>query len=445
MKKITLILINVLIFIPFISSANSQDLEEFSQRRERFRTAMAKNSVAIFKSAKKVNRNGDVNYEFRQGSNFYYLTGLDEPESALIISKERRFLRTKNGFFAGNEFLYVRPRNPAMEQWTGKRLGIEGAKKEMGIELVFDITDFKKHLPGYLRGVDTLYIKIPGVGLDQPLNEELTLIKNLKERLFSFEILDPGTILSKIRIIKSDSELKLIQKAIDITGEALIEAMKSAKPGMYEYELEAIIEFIFRWNGSERLGFPSIIGSGPNSVILHYTKNDRKIESGDLVVLDVGAEYGYYTADVTRTIPISGKFTEPQKEIYSIVLKAQRMAIEAVKPGITLNDLNQIARDYLNSKGYGKYFIHGLSHFVGLDVHDAGNRSVTLEPGMVFTIEPGIYINPDESDVDPEYRGIGVRIEDDILLTEKGAVILSKKIPRTIEAVEKIMAKKGRF
>jgi Xaa-Pro aminopeptidase len=245
--------------------------------------------------------------------------------------------------------------------------------------------------------------------------------------------------LGALRQIKDEDEIRRLRRAIGITGEALQETMREARPGMYEYELEGRVEYGFRQRGAERLGFPSIVGSGPNGTTLHYDENRRQTRPGELVVMDVGAEHGYYSADVTRTIPISGRFSRRQRELYELVLGAQQAAMDSVRPGSDLATLNRLARDYMRQhsgklcgeSGCERYFIHGLSHWLGMDVHDVGAYSRRLEPGMVFTIEPGIYI-PAES--------IGIRIEDDILVTPGGAEVLSSGVPRTVEEVEQAMA-----
>ena len=245
--------------------------------------------------------------------------------------------------------------------------------------------------------------------------------------------------LASLRQIKDADEVRRLRRAVGITTEAFLDAMAAAKPGMYEYEVEATLEYGFRRRGAERVGFPSIVGSGPNGTILHYDENRRRMEEGELVVIDVGAEYGYYSADLTRTLPVSGRFTARQRRLYDLVLGAQQTAIDSVRPGTSLGTLNQIARTYLRTRssdlcgGFGcdRYFIHGLSHWLGMDVHDPGSYSRRLEPGMVLTVEPGVYI-PAES--------LGIRIEDVVLVTREGAEVLSSGLPRGAEAVERAMA-----
>jgi Xaa-Pro aminopeptidase len=250
---------------------------------------------------------------------------------------------------------------------------------------------------------------------------------------------DAAEEVAAVRQIKDPEEIRRLREAVAITGEGLRAAMRAARPGMYEYELEALLEHEFKRRGAERLGFPSIVGSGPNATILHYDENRRATRPGELIVMDVGAEYGYYTADITRTIPVSGRFDPRQRRLYQLVLGAQQAAIDAVRPGTDFATLNRIAREYMRGHsgnlcggtGCDRYFVHGLSHWLGMNVHDVGSFARRLEPGMVFTIEPGIYL-PDE--------GLGIRIEDDILVTGTGGEVLSSGIPRTVEDVEAAMA-----
>lgn len=445
-----------------VQLASAQPPSEFRQRREKFLATMARRSAAVFRSNEVYRRNGDVDYEYRQDSNFYYLTGFTEPEAALILAPAPGlYVRDESKFV--KEILFVQPSDPRMEAWTGKRLGVEGAKKKLGFEAVLPISQFETYLGRLLGRIDTLYFDAGRVGLDAPLNRSLELLKRARERLYDFKVINPNAALARMRVIKSPEELKLIRKAVDITSAGHRELMRRARPGMYEYELEAIVEYEFRRRGSERLGFPSIVGSGPNSTILHYEENSRKTEPGDMVVVDIGAEYRMYTADITRTIPISGKFNKAQRQIYSIVLRAQQAGIDAVKPGagfrapgqaatkeivkglIELGLLKGSLEENLKSRAYRKYFMHGVSHYVGLDVHDVGMYG-SLEPGMVITVEPGIYISEavgKENGVDPRFWNIGVRIEDDVLVTETGHEVLSATAPKKIDEIEALMREHG--
>jgi Xaa-Pro aminopeptidase len=253
-----------------------------------------------------------------------------------------------------------------------------------------------------------------------------------------------GRLLAEMRLVKDDDELRRLREAIAITSDAQLEAWRLLEPGLYEYEVEAAIEYVFRARGAERVGFPSIVGSGPNSTVLHYDRSRRRTEAGDLLVLDVGAEYGYYTADLTRTVPVSGRFTPRQRALYELVLGAQQAALDRVAPGTTMGELTGVARAYMDrhsgelcgGRSCSRYFVHGLSHWLGMDVHDVGEYGTTLAPGMVFTVEPGVYL-PDE--------GLGIRIEDDILVTENGYRLLSADLPRDPDEIEAIMSESPRW
>ena len=449
-----------ILFLLFVSSVDAQNSTElYRARREALLKKIGRKNVAIFKAAPLARRNGDVDYEYRQDSDFYYLTGFEEPEAILILSPRGIYVRDESKFV--KEILFLRPRDPHMEIWQGYRLGVERAKEKLGVQAALPIDRFEDYLTAILGRVDTLYIKTSRVKLDEPLSNEMEFIKRARERLYDFTVASPGKFLAPMREIKSETELALLQKAIDITCEAHREAMKAARPGMFEYQLEAVIEYVFKKNGSERPGFPSIIGSGPNSCILHYNTNRRRMQKGDMVVIDIGAEYGMYTADVTRTIPVNGKFSKAQREIYNIVLEAQNAGIAAAKVGapfgapgqaavrkvveglIRLGILKGDVETNIQNGSYRAFFMHGTSHHIGLDVHDVSTYR-PLKPNMIITVEPGIYISEAtgrERGVPKKYWNIGVRIEDDVLITEEGPKILSAGAPRTIEAIEKMMSK----
>ncbi len=368
--------------------------------------------------------------DFRQDNNFYYLTGLEEPNSWLVLFKP------ETG--PGKAVLYLPERNPMAESWTGPRIGPgEEAVRRTGIKEVRPVTEFEQEVMARLRSgwalqeYRTLYLQM---GQETAQTQELVELALESTRTIS----DLGVLLGDLRVVKDSVELARLRRAIDITAEAQREAMKATRPGMHEYELEAVIEYVFHARGAERVGYPSIVGSGPNSVILHHDRNRRRMEEGDLVVVDVGAEFGYYTADVTRTFPVSGKFTERQRAIYELVLGAQKTVIDSIRPGIRVAQLEQIARRYMREHSDGlcgdmscdRYFRHGLGHWIGMDVHDVGGYARPLEPDMVLTIEPGIYL-ADES--------LGVRIEDDVLVTEDGHEVLSAGAPKTVEEIEALM------
>lgn len=449
-----------ILFCLWFSSIAAQDSPElYKARRKALLNNLGKKNVAIFKAAPVARRNGDVDYEYRQDSDFYYLTGFEEPEAILVLSPRGIYVRDESKFV--KEILFLRKRDPRMEVWEGYRLGVERAKSVLGVQAALPIDRFDDYLPALLQNIDTLYIKTKPVGLDEPLSKEMDFIRRARERLYDFAVAHPGKFLNRMREVKDSTELALLQKAIDITCEAHREAMKAARPGMFEYQLEAVIEYIFKKNGSERTGFPSIIGSGPNSCILHYNTNRRQMQDGDMVVIDIGAEYGMYTADITRTIPVNGKFSDAQREIYTIVLEAQNAGIAAAKVGasfwapaqaavrkvveglIRIGILKGDVETNIRNGTYRAFFMHGTSHHIGLDVHDVSSRG-PLKANQVITVEPGIYISEAtgrKHGVPPKYWNIGVRIEDDILITEEGPKILSKGAPRTIEEIEKLMSK----
>jgi Xaa-Pro aminopeptidase len=369
--------------------------------------------------------------DFRQDNTFYYLTGLETPGSWLVLFKEL------GG--AGRAVLYVPGRDRAAEMWTGPRPG-PGPElaRATGIEAVNPADEFEGKVLSRLRRSGA-YGTYPRVYL--PLGGPMERLRGIVDLALQTgrTIVGLGDALARLRLVKDSVELARLRRAVEITGEAQRAAMRAARPGMYEYELEAVVEYVFRSRGAERVGFPTIVGSGPNSVVLHYDENRRRMEESDLVVIDAGAEYGYYTADITRTFPVGGTFTPRQRAIYELVLGAQQAAIDSVRPGMTIWRLDAIARSYMRDHsgdlcggvGCDAYFRHGLSHWLGMDVHDVGDYGTPLAPGMVLTVEPGIYL-ADES--------LGVRIEDVVLVTEAGHEVLSAGIPRTVPEIEALMA-----
>lgn len=362
--------------------------------------------------------------DFRQDDYFFYLTGLESPNAWVIISA---------GSSGPTETHLVLPRrNLLREQWTGRKLG-------PGPEAA-GLTGVASVLP--LEALDSLMAAVlhrSGASLHTvlgPLTEGNGRIRQWMDG--GAKLADIRPVLDSMRVVKDAAELVRLRRAIDITVLGHRAAMQAAEPNMFEYQLEAVIEYTFRRHGADRVGFPSIVGSGPNNTTLHYDVNRRRIEAGELVVIDVGAEYGQYTADVTRTIPISGRFGPRQRAIYNLVLGAQQAAIDSVRPGRTLGELNRIARNYIDDhsgelcgrQSCNRFFLHGLSHHLGMRVHDVGDTTMPLRPGMVFTIEPGLYLAEEN---------LGVRIEDDILVTETGAEVLSAGAPRTVEEIEALM------
>jgi Xaa-Pro aminopeptidase len=393
--------------------------------------------VAVFRSARlrSIERDYPQDSDYREDSDVFYLTGLEAPGAWLVL--------VARPSAPDSAILYLPEREPGSEQWIGAFLGPgPEATRLSGIADVRPASEMEKDLERTVLGPASsarkgaLYLKRGS--RDSPVIRRL-----LHAAGGRVTVRDLEDELAPLRQIKDEDEIGRLRRAITITGEAILETMANARPGMYEYELEGRIEYGFRRRGAERVGFPSIVGSGPNGTTLHYDENRRRTRPGELVVMDVGAEHGYYSADITRTIPISGRFTSRQRQLYELVLGAQQAAIDSVRPGTDLPTLNRVARDYMRrnsgqlcgGSGCERYFVHGLCHWLGMDVHDVGVFSRPLEPGMVFTIEPGIYI-PAES--------LGIRIEDDVLVTSRGAEVLSSGVPRTVDEVERAMASDSR-
>ena len=364
--------------------------------------------------------------DFRQSNTFFYFTELEAQDAWLLLVA---------GGGAAETLLFLPPRDPLQERWTGLRLGPDStAVRLTGIPRVLPTDSLDAVLSAALfRARGPVYVP-----LDQTTREE----PRLRDLLFSgrdVRNLRPGA--DSLRLVKDADEIARMRKAVDISVLGHIAAMQAARPGAWEYEIEAALEAAFRRNGAARLGYPSIVGSGPNSTTLHYDVNRRQTRDGDLVVVDAGAEWGQYTADVTRTFPVNGKFTPRQKAIYDLVLATQQAAFDSTRPGMTIGQLNRIARDYMRAHSgtlcgaemCDTYFIHGLSHWLGMDVHDVGDYSTPLKPGMIFTIEPGIYLSQE---------ALGVRIEDDVLVTATGGEWLSAKAPRTTAEIERLMGRR---
>ena len=420
-------------------------------RRDSLRNLMPSNSAFVFFAGPERNRANDVYYEYHQDPNFYYLSGLREPNAMLIIYKDVKIF----GDFSTNEIMFMQERNPSSELWNGRRLGVEKAIENLSIDIILRNIDFKDfdakfdslraiffEEPLALENKDTL-VSDNITGLYSAFKSKNTVIMKAKQKI-------GGLMMAQLRQVKTPEEIELLRKAILITCEAQNQLMREIDLDMTEYQTEAIIEYVFKKNGAEYPGFPSIQGSGENSCILHYTSNRRPLINGGLLVSDVGAEYHGYTADVTRTIPPSGKFTKEQKLIYELVLKAQSAGIEVAQVGMSFWEPGKVATEIISNglmklgiieKSYDvkQYFMHGTSHYLGLDVHDAGTYT-PLEAGNVITVEPGIYI-AEGSDCDPKWWNIGVRIEDDILITKNGPENLSITSPRTVNDIEVMMQK----
>ena len=458
--KNTLFLLLTFLSINILSSQQYIDdlgPEFHEKKRQEFRNQMPSNSIAFFFTSPIMKRSNDTDFMYHQDPNFYYLTGWKEPHGVLVIFKDNQ--QDNNGFF--NEILFVRERNEYREMWDGRRLGLRGAKK-MGFDRAklrsdfiknsFKIDNFSNVLSMDIRD-DVRDFKDDKFDLYNLQNKFLEIINdkespdNLGDLKKEFNNISVNNIMSNLRQTKDSLEIKLLTKAIKISSLAQIEVMKAIHGDMTEREVQGIHEFIYRKYGAAHEGYNSIVGAGANSCILHYITNESIDIDNQLILMDLGAEYRGYTADVTRTIPANGKFSPEQKEIYDLVYESQEAAIKKAVIGNTFNDIYlesiEIISDGLiklgiiaDAKDARKYYPHGVSHHIGLDVHDPGSR--TLEKNMVITVEPGIYI-PENSDCDPKWWNIGVRIEDDILITGTDPINLSEDAPRLSNEIEKLM------
>ena len=393
--------------------------------RRRALAARIGRGIALIPAAHERNLERDYvqDNDFRQTNTFFYLTELETQDAWLLIAA---------GGDAAGTVLFLPSRNPSQERWTGLRLGPDStAARLSGISRVLPTDSLDRMLAAALfRSSVPVYVPLDVTTRDEP---------RLKELLFSGrDVRNLRPVVDSMRLVKDADEIARMRNAIDISAAGHIAAMQVARPGMWEYEIEAAVEAAFRRNGADRVGYPSIVGSGPNSTTLHYDVNRRQTKDGDLVVLDAGAEWGQYTADVTRTFPVNGKFTPRQKAIYDLVLATQQAAFDSTRPGATVAQLDRIAREYMRThsgtlcggQSCDAYFIHGLGHWLGMDVHDVGDYATPLRPGIVLTLEPGIYL-PAEA--------LGVRIEDDVLVTLAGAEWLSVKAPKTTAEIERLM------
>jgi Xaa-Pro aminopeptidase len=431
---------------------------------KRFIEQMEENSVAIIPAAHEQTRSYDTEYKFRQDSDFWYLTGFPEPDAVAVIDPQNR----KSPYT-----LYVRPRDLEMETWFGRREGVEGAVKNYGADKAFSIDKFEADLPKLLDGHEKLYYRF---ALDKDLDQQMLKYlsgqrqRRLKSAYPPHTIIDPTIVLGEMRLHKTPDEAEMMQTAATIAAEAHILAMKKVKPGMNEGQVEAMMEAYMKDKGASGVAYNSIIGGGANATILHYVENNMLLRDGDLILIDAGAEYKGYASDITRTFPVNGKFTPAQREVYDVVLDVQKKCIDYTVSGnrwadrqkysielltegmLKLGLLKGKATDLIKNKAYLKYYMHGVGHYLGLDVHDAGRyyvdqhakQSKPFAPGMVLTVEPGLYIPPNDKEAPAKYRGIGIRIEDDVLVTEDGNRNLTSKVPKEAEEIEELMAKNSR-
>ena len=425
----------------------------FSERRDLLADKVLEDSAIIVSAASVKSRISDTEYSYRQDSNFYYLSGYEEPESLILIRPNQ----DKERFV-----IFCRDRDPLREQWDGFRTGQEGVIQDYGADAAYSINSIDEIMPKLLEGAKNIYFSMSApCGVDAKISSWVEDIrKNTRSGAEPPQnLLSLDSILHEMRLIKESDEMDLMKKAANITTEAHIRAMQSVRPGMYEYQLEAEYLYAFNKNGARSPAYNSIVGGRNNSCRLHYVENNAELKDGDLVLVDAGCEYQYYASDVTRTFPVNGKFSPEQREIYSIVLEAHKQSMEQAKPGNKWNlmheksvevivegllsiGLLQGSRDEIIDKGeYSKFYMHRIGHWLGMDVHDVGSYKQDgdwrpLEEGMVMTVEPGIYILDSMEGVDDKWKGIGVRIEDDIAITDSGFEILTPDVPRTIEEVE---------
>ncbi len=429
---------------------------EFKKRRKQLMQQVGKGNIALIGSASVRPRNRDVNYPFRQDSDFYYLTGFNEPDSLAVFIPGRK---------QGEYILFCREFDEKKALWEGAHAGLEGATTHYKADDSFPIDDLNDILPGMLEDKGKVYYPM---GRDSDLDHRLLdWINHIRSQSRTGvnapgELVSLEHILHEMRLFKSPEELKLMRRAAEVSASAHVKAMKTCKAGLYEYQLEAEIVYHFIQDGLRAVAYPSIVAGGKNACVLHYTENADKLKNGDLLLIDAGAECDHYAADITRTFPVSGRFSEPQKLLYQLVLDAQTAALAQVKPGapwhlahdasvetitkglVTLGLLKGKVPKLIKDEKYKQFYMHRIGHWLGMDVHDVGDYKVDkewrlLEPGMVLTIEPGLYIPEDCEGVDPQWRGIGIRIEDDVLVTAEGHEILTGGVPKTITAIENLM------
>jgi Xaa-Pro aminopeptidase len=430
---------------------------DFQQRRQRLAQRLKKNSVAILASAPALHRNRDTEYPYRQHSDFFYLTGFDEPEAVMVLAPGRK---------EGEYVLFCREFDPEQAIWTGKHAGLEGARAQFGADEAFPITELAKQLPELLADRERVYYHI---GYDAPLDATVMAAVNVVRGRSRTGVQAPGEFvalereLHELRLFKAPAELELMRQAAKVSVAAHRRALRVARPGRYEYEVEAELLHEFGLHGCRSPAYPCIVAGGANACVLHYTANDQPLQDGDLLLIDAGAEFQNYAADITRTFPVNGRFSEAQRAIYELVLAAQAAAIAEVRPGqpwiephaaavrtltaglVELGLLEGKVAKLIKDEAYKKFYMHRTGHWLGMDVHDVGaykrgGKWRALEPGMVLTVEPGLYIAPACEEADPRFRGIGVRIEDDVLVTPDGCEVLTAGAPKSVADIEALMA-----
>ncbi|WAK02694.1 Xaa-Pro aminopeptidase [Methylobacter sp. YRD-M1] len=429
---------------------------EFKKRRKQLMQRIGKGNIALIGSAPVRTRNRDVDYPFRQDSDFYYLTGFNEPDSLAVFIPGRE---------QGEYILFCREYDETKALWEGAHAGLEGATQHYEADDSFPIDDLGEILPGLLEDKGKVFYPM---GRDSDLDHRLLEWINHIRSQSRTGVTAPGELVSlehilhEMRLFKSPEELKLMRRAAEVSAHAHIKAMQKCRPGLYEYQIEAELIYHFIQGGLRSVAYPSIVAGGKNACVLHYTENSDKLRSGDLLLIDAGAECDHYAADITRTFPVSGRFSEPQKLLYQLVLEAQAAAIEQIKPGVpwhlahdasvevltkglvSLGLLKGRVPTLIKNEKYKQFYMHRIGHWLGMDVHDVGDYKVDkewrlLEPGMVLTIEPGLYIPANCETVDEKWRGIGIRIEDDLVVTTQGYEVLTAGVPKTIAEIEALM------
>lgn len=430
-------------------------MTEFITRRNNFANCMLDNSMAIFPANEELTRSNDTEFRFRQNSDFYYLCGFNEPDACLLLIKQ-------NGQVTS--VLFNRKKDKTAEIWHGYRLGQADAIIELEIDTAFVIDDFEVKLSELLAGIESVYYPVlSGFALDQRLQNILNKLRSRSRSglIATNQFLNWQPLLHEMRLFKSDLEKEVMRKAGEISALGHVRAMQKCKPGMWEFQLQLEVEYEFSRQGTRDVAYNSIVAGGNNACILHYTENDKQLQDGDLVLIDAGAEYQGYAGDITRTFPVNGRFSAEQADIYQLVLDCQLFALEQVKPNISVLAINKLVvrkmcegllalgilkgdlETLIKEEKYKAFYMHGLGHFIGLDVHDVGDSGTIEKPrllqaGMAITIEPGLYISND-ADVEERWKGIGVRIEDDVIVTETGCEILTSAVPKSIQEIEALM------
>ena len=429
---------------------------EYADRRCRLAEDLSADAAVIVAAAPVQQRNGDVQQDYRQDSNFYYLTGFAEPHALLLLRLRQGKLET---------VLFCQPSDKQKELWEGRRLGVENAPSALQLDRAFPISELDVQMPALLDGASTVHISFANQQLQQQLQDWLIQLRHQARAGAECpgQIMDLDAILHEIRLLKSPSEIKQMQAAADLSIKAHKRAMQACKAGLMEYQLAAELSHTFAMGGSIRTAYGSIVAGGKNGCTLHYTANNCVLSDGDLVLIDAGCELDYYAADITRTFPVNGRFSKPQRAIYELVLDAHQASLAQAAAGVSLRHLQDIAVKVITTglvqlgllqgkvdqliadRAYERFYMHNIGHWLGMDVHDVGRYKIAgkwrlLQEGMVMTIEPGIYIQPDDNSVAPQWRGIAVRIEDDILITAQGCCNLTAALPVTVAAIEALMA-----